>query len=216
MAQTMGAREAHSQKIRTSLFSACSELLALQPIDAITINQIVETAGVAKGSFYNHFSSKEALASAISNAIRQEIEEKILQSNINITDPAYKIARGVSNYIRLAVRDSQRAIIVLRAVEGVASADSPLNVNIQIHVEEGIASGRFAARSEKAGMLLILGITSITMSRIIENRLTSEESIDLGSEALTLLFSAFGLPEEEARRIAFDSARDIVNSPTVA
>ena len=69
MKTTMSARETHSLKIRDALLRACGDLLFEQPIDAITINEIVQRAGVAKGSFYNHFPDKESLAATVSSTI---------------------------------------------------------------------------------------------------------------------------------------------------
>ena len=73
MDNAVSAREANSIRIRDALIAACADLLAKHPIDAITINNIVETAGVAKGSFYNHFSDKDALADAVAAAIRSGV-----------------------------------------------------------------------------------------------------------------------------------------------
>src|SRR5210317_1910282 len=86
MSQVMSAREANSLRIRAALVTACGDLLVDKPIDAVTINNIVEKAGVAKGSFYNHFPDKESLALSVSAAIRAEVERKITDSNRNVTD----------------------------------------------------------------------------------------------------------------------------------
>lgn len=207
----IGAREAHSLKIRSALIKACGDLLAQKPIDAITIANIVETAGVAKGSFYNHFPDKEALAMSVSTAIRDEIEQNVYESNLNVTDPAYKIARGVCSHVKLAVEDPRRAKIMMRSRElGTTSNDSPMNKQIRAHVLEGISSSRFSARCEQAGMLQLMGVTFFTMARIIEDELPAEESIELTGQAITLVLCGFGVPEAEAARIASDSARDII------
>ena len=58
MTEAITAREANSLRIRSALIRACGDLLVEKPIDAVTINNIVEIAGVAKGSFYNHFPDK--------------------------------------------------------------------------------------------------------------------------------------------------------------
>ncbi|MFK7977883.1 MAG: TetR/AcrR family transcriptional regulator [Halioglobus sp.] len=212
MTREMGAREAHSLKIRSALVTACSDLLAKHHIDAITINQIVETAGVAKGSFYNHFPDKETLATTVSDAIREKIEYQVQESTHNITDPAYKVARGVCNHVKLAVEDPRRAIIMLRNPGSTTSSEFSLNRNIHAHVSEGVESTRFDARCKNVGMLQIIGITFMIMTRIIEDKLATKESITLTTEALTLIFCGFGVPEEEARRIASESAEDIIGA----
>jgi len=210
MNQSMSARETNSLKIRDALITACGDLLAKQPIDAITINNIVETAGVAKGSFYNHFPDKEALAATVSSAIRNEVEIAVSRSNENVTDPAYKIARGMCNHVQLAVADPRRATIMLRGLEKVTTGEHPLNQAIQEHIQEGIESGRFEARCQDAGLIQLIGSVYVTNLRILEQNLSAEQAIKLCTGVFTLVLCGFGLNEDESRRIVSDSARDII------
>ena len=210
MTEVLSAREANSRKVRNALMKACGELLAEKPVDALTINEIVDRAGVAKGSFYNHFNDKESLAAAVSEAIRIEVEAKVEKSNLNVTDPAYKIARGMSNFIQFAVADPQRAVIMLRGFQRLSASDHPLNQSLQEHVREGIDSGRFQPRCEEAGMIQMIGCVYFTGLRILEQRLSPVQAIELSSKVFTLLLCGFGLEEAEARRIVGDSARDII------
>ena len=210
MSKAISAREAQSLRIREALLAACGDLLSEQPIDAITINNIVQTAGVAKGSFYNHFPDKESLAAEVSSTIRAEVELAVEESNLNVTDPAYKIVRGMSNYLQLAVSDPRRAMIMLRGHEWVTSADHPLNKGIDTHIMEGMQSGRFEPRCEDVGVIQMIGTTFFSMLRIIEQGLTVAQAIDLATRAFTLILCGFGVQEEEASRIVSDSARDII------
>lgn len=210
MSKAISAREAQSLRIREALLTACGDLLSEQPIDAITINNIVQTAGVAKGSFYNHFPDKESLAAEVSSSIRAEVECAVEDSNRNVTDPAYKIVRGMCNHLQLAVADPRRAMIMLRGHEWVTSADHPLNQGIKTHIAEGLESGRFEPRCEDAGVIQIIGSAFFSMIRIIEQRYSVEEAIELATRVFTLILCGFGLREEEAVRIVSDSAKDII------
>jgi len=210
MTKALGAREANSLKIRAALISACEDLLGKNPIDAITINNIVETAGVAKGSFYNHFPDKESLAVTVSTAIREEVERKVADSNMNVTDPAYRIARGICHHIKLAVDNPQRAMIMLRNPKLATSGEYPLNKNIQIDIREGVESGRFSPRCEEAGIIQVIGATISTMLRVIEKDLSIDQAIDLSTKVFMLTLCGFGVIEEEAFRIVSDSAKDII------
>lgn len=211
MTEALNAREIQSQKIRAALISACEDLLGKFPIDAITINNIVETAGVAKGSFYNHFQDKEGLAAVVSSAIREEIEQTVSNSNKNVTDPAYRIARGYCQHIKLAVNNPQRAMIMMRSAEIATTSDeNPLNNDIHLDVEDGIKSGRFSTRCDEAGLILIMGATIFTMVRVIEQGLSADQAIELSTKVLPLMLCGFGVNEEEAFRIVSDSAKDII------
>jgi AcrR family transcriptional regulator len=46
---------------RTRVLAAAVELFARQGYDATSVAQVISQAGVAKGGFYHHFTSKEAL-----------------------------------------------------------------------------------------------------------------------------------------------------------
>ncbi|MDQ8044234.1 MAG: TetR/AcrR family transcriptional regulator [Solirubrobacteraceae bacterium] len=51
-------------RTRRTLLEAAGELFARKGVDATTVDEIAETAGVSVGSIYKHFGSKEALAIA--------------------------------------------------------------------------------------------------------------------------------------------------------
>lgn len=55
------------RKRRTTdaLVHAAQELFAEHPVDAVTVEEIAERAGVAVGSIYNHFGSKAGLHAAV-------------------------------------------------------------------------------------------------------------------------------------------------------
>jgi AcrR family transcriptional regulator len=206
----ISAREAQSLKIRESLLQACGDLLYEQPIDAITINEIVQRAGVAKGSFYNHFPDKETLAHTVSDAILNEVEARVRKINENVTDPAYRMVRGMCTHMQIAVSDPRRATIMLRGHDWVSAGDHQLLRSVQDDVSEGIASGRFAARCDDVGVLQIIGTGYFSMIRILEQRLSVAQAIDLATRAFSLTLCGFGLQEAEAVRIVSASARDII------
>lgn len=210
MSEVRSAREAHSLRIRDALVTACGDLLIEKPIDALTINNIVETAGVAKGSFYNHFPDKEALAITVSEAIFNEVELAVKMSNKNVTDPAYKIVRGMCNHMQLAVSDPRRAIIMLRGHEKIKTGANPLNRTAQADIAQGVESGRFEQRCENSGLIQVMGVVYFTSLSILEQKLSAKEAIELCTGVFTLILCGFGLDEEEALRIVADSARDII------
>ncbi|MFN3650262.1 MAG: TetR/AcrR family transcriptional regulator [Armatimonadota bacterium] len=54
-------RERQSAEIRERLFNAAIELFAERGLDGVTIGDITDRADVGKGTFFNHFSNKEAV-----------------------------------------------------------------------------------------------------------------------------------------------------------
>ena len=212
MNETLSAREAHSVKIRAALIAACEDLLVQQPIDALTITNIVKAAGVAKGSFYNHFADKEELASAVAVAIIQDFQIAAAKNNDCVTDPAYRMTRAVCTFMHCALTDPGRATIMLRTHDWVTSSKLQTQENSNRDIEEGVRTGRFRKRSIEVGSTLVLGTASFSMIRVVQGKLSVEETIDLSINACVLLLCGLGLDEKEALKVATVSARDIIRS----
>ncbi|QIA27221.1 TetR/AcrR family transcriptional regulator [Thermaerobacter sp. PB12/4term] len=74
----MNLRQAQREAVRQALIREGMRLLARQGFAATTVDQIASAAGVAKGTFYNYFATKEDLALAALpprlEALRRELE----------------------------------------------------------------------------------------------------------------------------------------------
>lgn len=65
-------RAEKAKETKEKIYKSAKQLFSKYAFDDITINSIVELAGVAKGSFYVHFDSKDALiASFISDYVKK-------------------------------------------------------------------------------------------------------------------------------------------------
>lgn len=210
MRETLTAREAHSVKIRAALIAACEDLLVQQPIDALTITNIVKAAGVAKGSFYNHFADKEALASAVAVAIIQDFHLAVAKNNDNVTDPACRMSRAVCTFMHSALSNPRRTTIMLRTHDWITSSKLQTQENSNRDIEEGVRTGRFRKRSAEVGSTLVLGTASFSMIRVVQDKLSTEQTINLSINVCLLILCGLGVEEKEALKIATASARDII------
>ena len=75
-------------RTRAALLDAGLELMVERPIDAIPIDDFIARAGVAKGSFFNHFTDKQSFANAVAAKVRQELEELKPTEIRSANDPA--------------------------------------------------------------------------------------------------------------------------------
>jgi hypothetical protein len=158
----------------------------------------------------NHFPDKETLAATVSDAILVEVEEKLRKNNENVTDPAYRIVRGMCTHTQLAVSDPRQTTIMLRGADWVSAGNHQLHKSVQDDVAKGITTGRCARRCEDVGFLQIIGTGYFSSLRILDQKLTADQAIDLATRAFSLILCGFGLEEDEAVRIVSDSARDII------
>jgi AcrR family transcriptional regulator len=83
---------------RDRLLAAANELFYAEGIQTVGIDRIIERAGVAKGSLYNVFGSKEELVAAYLASRHRDTTSRVLKAIERFDDPRQKI---------LAVFDTQ-------------------------------------------------------------------------------------------------------------
>lgn len=114
-------------RTRAALISAGLDLLVDRPIDAIPIDDIVAAAGVAKGSFFNHFADKQDFAVAIATEVRVELEHLVAEANRSISDPVERIAGGMRAGLEFAIKQPKRSMALLRSLGSPTMREHPLN-----------------------------------------------------------------------------------------
>lgn len=157
-----------AQRTRAALLSAGLELLAHRPIDAIAIDELVSRAGVAKGSFFNHFLDKQAFANAISREVRGEVEALVRLTNAGIEDPLERLVGGMIAAARYALLEPQRAAILVHATSRMTPADHPINRGLRADLDSALTKGLVAPDARNEGVLFWLVCCQAVMSRLVE------------------------------------------------
>jgi len=191
------------RRLRThaALMRAGAALLADRPIDAIPVDDIVDAAGVSKGSFFNHFESKDALAEAVSAEIREEINTRVRAANAGIADAAERTARGVCVFVHFALSEPGRARIMLRSNAWVTSARSPLNRGLEADIAESVAQGRFKPRAAGVGAAFAVGLGHTLVFAAANDRLSLAQAASLTRDTLVLALVGLGLEETKAQSL---------------
>ena len=209
----MTAEPANPRAARTkaALVAAGQRLFSQRPIDAVTIDDIVQAAEVGKGSFYNHFTDREALGRAIKAQVRTSIESAVTQANAGVDDPARRLARAVCTYLRFALDEPEQAGVLVHIHAGHTSLTAPLNRGLVEDLETGLASGRFDVATVESGVLYVLGVTQLALVRIVQEP-NPALATSLSQQMCALVLRGLGLPGAEATQIAAQASDGIVRT----
>ena len=121
-------------RTRGALLEAGRVLLASRDVDALSVDEIVAAADVAKGSFYNHFADKDVFAREIGAAVRRQAEEAVSRANAGVADAAVRVARALCVFIRFAIEHRDSAQLLWRLNSGATIADAPVNRGLREEV----------------------------------------------------------------------------------
>jgi AcrR family transcriptional regulator len=204
-----------SERTRAALITAGRRLYSQRPMDAVTVDDIVTAADVGKGSFYNHFSDREALLKAIAAGIRAAIEDAVERANAGVIDPARRVARAVCVYLRYGVDEPEPSRVLVRIHNGHPKISAPLNRGLVEDIAKGLEEGRFAVATLETGVLYVLGVTQIALARIIQA--TGEgQAVSLSQQMGSLMLRGLGLAPQEADLIAAQASDQIVRQGAFA
>lgn len=189
-------------RTRSALIAAGFELLAEKPIDAIPIDEVVARAGVAKGSFFNHFADKPAFASAIAEDVRRELEERIAAANAAVADPLARIAGGMCVGAAFALAEPKRMIVLLRSNASSTLSSHPLNRGLVDDMDAALAAGLVREEARVGGVLYWLGLCQVLLANFIEERPAPDAARERLGAMLLLGLTGLGALPERAKAIA--------------
>lgn len=196
-------------RTRAALIGAGRRLYSERPVDAVTVDDIVQAAAVGKGSFYNHFADRDALVRAISSEIRGHVESAVTRANAGVDDPARRLARAVCTYLRFALDGAESAGVLVRVHSGHTSLTAPLNRGLVEDIETGLTSGRFAVATVEAGVLYVMGVTQVALVRVVQEP-TLAYAVSLSQQMCALILRGLGVAAAEADLIAAQASDEIV------
>jgi len=202
-------------RTRAALLRAGQQLFSERSVDGVSIDDIVAAADVAKGSFYNHFPDKEALAQAASDMARASVEEMAATLSVGVDDPAERVARALSAFARQAVENPVGVGAMLRLFHGAGIPDFPMNRGVRADVHAGIRGGRFLGLSVESGVLLTVGVAQILVARVLEHG-GRREAETLARDLVFGLLRGLGLEPASAKAIAAKASADIFAGPSLA
>ena len=191
-----------AQRTRDALLVAGFELLAERPIDAIAIDDIVARAGVAKGSFFNHFTDKPGFSQAIAEQVRRMLEARVDAANAAVTDPVERLAGGMRVAIEFALEERQQAIVMMRGLEASTTIDHELNRGIRADVEALVKAGLARPEAVQSGMRFWLGLCQIALLNTVERRPSRAEAAERLREMAVLGLTGLGVGEARAQNAA--------------
>lgn len=195
-------------RTRAALLQAGQSLFAVQSVDAVSIDDIVVAADVAKGSFYNHFPDKETLAREIAVTVRAEAEAQVDLANAGVTEPASRMARGQAVFVRYAVRNPERARAMMRLHAGATLPNAPMNRGLRADIEAGLADGSFRDLTVETGLLMAMGMGMVAVTRVLEVN-GSTDPAALSRDLNFGLLRGLGVAEDAARAISAATVADI-------
>ena len=200
-------------RTRQALLAAGLDLLVDRPIDAIPIDDIVAAAGVAKGSFFNHFADKPAFGTAVAAYVRSLLEARVAATNQGVTDPVERLANGMLVAARFALAERKPTIVMLRGLSEATAHDNALNAGVRADLTLCVAAGVTRPEAGASGVLYWLGLCQVLMTHVAERQPSRAAAADRLRDMLVLGLTGIGVTPERASDTATRLADALAAQP---
>jgi AcrR family transcriptional regulator len=162
-----------SRRTRAKLISGAFRAFASQSVNAKMIDLVIREAGVARGTFYNHFRTSEEVLHEAAKAVSIEIIRIVDPLVRQQRDPAARVACGVGSVVRLAIAYPAFAQFVVRGGPAAVTAGSLASEIVPGDIDAGISSGRFSISDRKLALDLILGPVLMAFHKVLTEKVPS-------------------------------------------
>lgn len=163
----------------------------------ISAGGVASAAGVATGTFYNHFPTVDAFFDAIALDIGRGVEIGREALEDIEADPATRVAIGMLQLLQMAKDDpvSATAFVTLAA----ARADFRARVRTLVSeaIDDGVRAGRFDVGGGSAPTNAVLGATLQSMRSLV----LGETDHDQAGDVVPLVLRLLGIDADEVEPI---------------
>ena len=184
-------------RTRAQIVEAAAVLLAERPPEALTVDAVVEAAGVAKGTFYYHFLSMEELAAAVGEKLGQSFDELLAPARLGVRDPIARISFALREFLKKAIADPVWARLVVQSAQAPTEFARSVRENLKTDLTEAKAEGRLTVQDLELAADIVFGI----WLQVTRGTLQRRAAPDLADRALDAVLRAIGaLPQPRGRK----------------
>ena len=185
------------ERTRARLIDAAAELIASGGADSATIVEITATAGLASGTFYNHFKSREELITETVLSIMEQIAARINAAGQTEQDIIVRLAAGTRRFLDITHNHPTWSWAVLRAVDYLPGLRPQVYRYIGSTVHIGHERGQFSNEDD-----FTLYILNSMLFAALRARLTGKCGPEAGSHVAELQLRALGVDVARAHAAA--------------
>ncbi len=184
---------------------AAMQLFAERGATHITVSELAQAAGIARGTIYNNLPDVGTLFDDVARQLADELFDEMIEMTTNasatLNDPAQKVANGIRYFVKRAHDDPPWGQFFCRFGMSTDPLQKLWTGQPAKDMREGLDSGRFSFEREQLVSFVSLagGVVLAAIRLVLDGRKTWR---DAGADAAEFVLAAIGVPFSEARELA--------------
>ena len=180
-------------RTRAHIIGTALAVFAEKGTDAPVIDDFIRAAGVARGTFYNHFTSTQELLDAATKTLEDNVMRSTLAAMTQIEDPVLRLATGIRLWLRWAQSDAIGCGFVVRS----RFRGSLVEEQVAADLRGGLRAGQFRFPRVEIARDLLVGTILEAMHRMM----TSKVPDTFADEVAGLILQGIGVDKRGTERL---------------
>ena len=189
---------ARRERTRLKMLAAAMTVFAERGIDAPVIDDFIAAAGVARGTFYNHFKTTQDLLDAVTSELSDEIVGGIEAVVSLIQDPLKRMSTGCLLYMHLGVDVPTWGGFVMRTGSRNEATGKLVNIYLPRDLELAREAGQLSYPTPAAARDLVLSSLNQAIQTVNAGRAPREHL----RQVMTLVLRGLGVSAATAAKLA--------------
>ena len=186
------------EQMRTRLIESALLVFARRGVEGSVIDEVITTAEVSRGTFYNYFRTNEELLTAVAEEVGNQMLQ-IVDPVVRVhTDPAVRVACGVRLSLMVARAHPHLAAFIGRVGPPALGAQSLVTEYLPRDLADGMKAGRFTAMHPRLAFDLVTGPVLAGFHTLLAERVPESYPQEMAQAVLQSL----GVAKATARRLA--------------
>lgn len=194
-------------RTRLRIVEAALGVFAAKGPDVPVIEDFIQAAGVARGTFYNHFRTTDELLTATSNWLEDDLIAAIQSVIGDLDDPVRRMATGIRLWLHLSRGDAVFCAFLVRSRFRGRAVEAQLAHDIG----EGLAAGRMQASSMELARDLVVGVVREAQVRMMSARVPRSYPEDVAR----VILRALRVDERKIESLLATPVPDVARRPRV-
>ena len=190
--------EQRRARMRARLLEGGARVVADRGAGRATVDDFIREAGVARGTFYNHFATREDLLEALWVKIGHDPFAELQRSCAGLTDPAERLGAVTRLVLHEVATNATLCWLIVAMSADEATVNDDLRSYPRPDLLAGAATGRFVFDELSSACDLVVG----TVRTALRALLTAPRPPDYAGALCRLILIALGVPRADADRIS--------------
>ncbi len=130
-------------RTRLALIDSTVEVIARKGMDLAKISDITEHAGLANGTFYNHFADKDEILTEAAQRVAVEIAREIDNEMRSVESAVARMVTATTRAIRMAVGESAWGAVIIGALQHLPPVRGDILQFLRADLQRGVDQKAF-------------------------------------------------------------------------